>query len=68
LAQKPEAKRPLGKHRHSWEHDIEINLNEVDLEVMELIEMLPNRDQWPALDKMVKNVCIPSISGKFWAS
>jgi len=32
LVGKPEEKRPLGRHRHRWEDDIKMDLQEVEYE------------------------------------
>jgi hypothetical protein len=32
LVGKPEGKRPLGRHRHRWEYNIKMDLQEVELE------------------------------------
>jgi len=31
LVGKPEGKRPLGRHRHKWEYNIKMDLQEVEL-------------------------------------
>ena len=44
-----ERKRPIGRHRHKWEDNIRVDLQEVDCEVMERIELAQDRDSWQAL-------------------
>jgi len=39
LVGKPEGKRPLGRHRHRWENNIKMDLQEVGCRVMDWIEL-----------------------------
>jgi hypothetical protein len=56
---KPEGKRPLGRTRHRWADDIEINLRERGWDGMDWIELAQGRDQWRALVNMVLNIRVP---------
>jgi hypothetical protein len=49
LVGKPEGKRPLGKPRHRWEHNIKAVLQEVGCGGMGWIEQAKDRERWWAL-------------------
>jgi hypothetical protein len=59
LVGKPEGKRPLGKPRHRWEDNIEMDLQEMGCGVMDWIELAQDRDRWRALVNAVANVWVP---------
>jgi hypothetical protein len=42
---KPEGKRPLGRHRHIWEDDIKMDLQEGGCGGMDWVELAQNRDR-----------------------
>jgi len=46
LVGKPEGKRPLGRPRHRWEDNIEMNLQEVGCGGMDWIELSQDRYIW----------------------
>jgi len=46
LAGKPGGKRPLGRPRHRWEDNAEMNLKEIDWKSVELIHLTQDRGQW----------------------
>ena len=46
---KPEGKRPLGKPRRRWENNIKMDLQEVGCGDMDWIDMVQDKDRWPAL-------------------
>jgi len=54
-----ERKRPIGRHRHKWEDNIRVDLQEVDCEVMERIELAQDRDSWQALVNAVMKLRFP---------
>ena len=56
---KTEGKRPLGRHRHSWEDNIMMDLQEVRLGGMDWIELAQDRYRWWALVTMVMNLQVP---------
>ena len=56
---KPEGKRPLGRPRHRWEDNIEVDLQEVGCGGMDWIELAEDRDSWRALVFMVMNLRVP---------
>jgi hypothetical protein len=45
LAGKPEGKRPLGRHRHRWEFNMNLDLQEVKWEGMDWIDLAQGRDR-----------------------
>ena len=51
LLGKPEGKKPLGRHRHRWEDNIKMDLQEVEFEGMYWIDVDQDRDSWRALVK-----------------
>jgi hypothetical protein len=46
LVGKSEGKRPLGRHRHRWPHDIRMDLREIGWEVVDWVYLAQDRDQW----------------------
>jgi hypothetical protein len=42
-SQKPEGKRPLGKHRRRWEDNIRMDLREIAWEVVDWIHVAQDR-------------------------
>jgi hypothetical protein len=44
LVGKPRVKRPLGRPRHRWEDNIEMDLQEVKFEGMDWIDVTQDRD------------------------
>ena len=59
LVGKPEGKSPLGRPRHRWEDNIEVDLQEVGCGGMDWIELAEDRDRWRALVFMVMNLRVP---------
>ena len=53
LVGKPERKRPLGRPRHTWKHNVNMDLQEVGCGGMDWIELAQGRDRWPALVNVV---------------
>jgi len=56
LMGKPEGKRPLGRPRRRWEDNNKMDLQEVGCEVMDWIELAPDRGRWRALVNAVMNL------------
>jgi len=46
LVGKPEGKRTLGRHRHRWEDNIKMSLQEVGWPGMGWIDLAEDRDRW----------------------
>ena len=59
LVGKPEGRRPLGRPRHRWEDNTEMNLKEVRCRVMGWFEQAQDRDRWMALVNAVMNLRVP---------
>jgi hypothetical protein len=47
--QKPEGKRPSGRHRHRWEDNIVMVHKEIRWEGVMWLHLHHNRDQWQAV-------------------
>ena len=56
---KPEGKSPLGRHRHRWQDNIKMDLDEVGCGGMDWIELAQDRDRWRALVIAVMNIRVP---------
>ena len=56
LVEKPEGKRPLGRHRRRWEDIITMDLQEVGCGGVDWIELAQDRDRWRALVNAVMNL------------
>jgi hypothetical protein len=56
---KPEGKRPLGRPRHRWEDNIEMDLREIGWGGMGWIHLAQYRYQWRAHVNMVMNLQVP---------
>jgi hypothetical protein len=48
LVEKPEGKRPFGRHRHRWEDDIRMDLREIGWECGDWMHPAHERYQWQA--------------------
>jgi hypothetical protein len=59
LVEKPEGKRPLGRHRRRWENNIKMDLQEVRCGGMDWIELAQDRDRWRALVIAVMKLQVP---------
>jgi hypothetical protein len=56
LVGKPERKRPLGRPRRRWVHNIKMNLREIGWDGMDWSDVPQDRDQWRALVNTVMNL------------
>jgi hypothetical protein len=58
LVGKPEGKRLLGRPRHRWEDNINMDLQEVGSGDMDWIEWVQDRDRWWAHVNVVMNLLV----------
>ncbi|KAJ4439148.1 hypothetical protein ANN_15105 [Periplaneta americana] len=56
LVGRPEGKRPLGKPRRRWEHNIKMDLKEVGYDGRDWINLAQDRDQWRAYVRAAMNL------------
>jgi hypothetical protein len=63
LVRKPEGRIPLGRPRHRWIDNIQIDLLEIGLSVVDWIDLAQDRYRWRAL---VNAVIEPPSSIKCW--
>ena len=54
-----EGKKPLGRHRHRWEDNIKMDLQEVGWGGMDWLELAEGRDRGWVLVNVVLNVRVP---------
>ena len=59
LVGKQEGKRPLGRPRHRWVHNIRMDLQEVECGYMDWIGLAQDRDRWRTLVSAVMNLRVP---------
>jgi hypothetical protein len=59
LLGKPECKRPLGKPRRRWVHNIKLGLREIGWDGMDWINLAQNGDQWRALVNTEMSLRVP---------
>jgi hypothetical protein len=59
LVGKTEGKRPLGRPRLRWDHNIKMGLQEVGCGGMDWIELANDRDKWRAFVNAVMNFRVP---------
>jgi len=60
---KPKGKSPLRRHRHRWEVNIKLDVQEVEFEVMDWMEMAQDRNRLRALVNAVMNFRAHKIWG-----
>jgi hypothetical protein len=59
LIGRPKSKRPLGKPRHWWEYNINMDLVEIGIDEANWIWLAQDRVQWWAFVNMVMNIWVP---------
>jgi hypothetical protein len=59
LIGKPEGKRPLGRPRRRWIHNIKTDLFEIGVSVVDWIGLAQDRYRWRALVNSVMNLRVP---------
>jgi hypothetical protein len=59
LVEKPEGKRPIGRHRCRWENDIKMDFQEVRGSCGDWMELAQDMDMWRALVSTVMNFRVP---------
>ena len=59
LVGKPEGERPLGRPRHRWDDNINMDLQEVGCEGMDWIEVAQDGDRWREIVNAVMKLRIP---------
>ena len=59
LVGKPEGKRPLGRRRLRWVHNIRMDLQEVGCGYVDWIGLAQERDRWRTLVSAVMNLRVP---------
>ena len=59
LVGKPEGKRPLGRPRRRWVHNIRMDLQEVGCGHVDWIGLAQDRDGWRKLVNAVMNLRVP---------
>jgi hypothetical protein len=59
LVEKPEGKRPLGRPRRRWEHNIRMDLREIRWEGVDWMHLAQDRDQWRTLVSTIMNLWVP---------
>ena len=56
---KPDGRRPLGRPRHRWEDNIQMDLEEVGGGCGDWMELAQDMDGWQALVSTVMNLRVP---------
>jgi hypothetical protein len=58
FVRKPEGKKPLGRPRHRWKDNTNMDLKEIEWEG-DWINLAQDRDKWYAVLNTVKNLWVP---------
>jgi len=56
---KPGGKRPFGRARRRWGHNIKMDIREVGCGGIDWIELAQDSDWWRALVNVVMNIRVP---------
>jgi len=59
LVGKPEGKRLFGRPRHRWEHNMKMDLQEMECGGMDWIHLAQDRDRGRALVNVVMSLSVP---------
>jgi hypothetical protein len=59
LVGRPKDKRPLGRPRHRWEDNIQMDLGEIGINGANWIQLAQDRGQWRAFVNTVMNLQVP---------
>jgi hypothetical protein len=65
LKGKPEGKRPLGRPRRWWVHNIRMDIGEVGWSDVDWIGLAQDRNRWRALVNSVLNLQDPCNAGNY---
>jgi hypothetical protein len=66
LVGEPEGRRPLGRHRRSWEDNIKMDLREIEWQVVDWIHLAQDGVKWRALVNMIMSLRVPNMAGNFF--
>ena len=55
----PADKRPLGRLRHRWEHNIRMGVKEIGINTRNWVDLAQDRDYWRALVNAALNLRVP---------
>jgi hypothetical protein len=59
LVGRPEGRRPLGRPRHKWIHNIKMDILEIELSVVDWIGLAQDKYRWRALVNPTMNLRVP---------
>jgi hypothetical protein len=59
LVRRPEGRRPLGRHRRTWEDNMKMDLREIGFRDVNWIDLAQDRDRWQAVVNTVMNLRVP---------
>jgi len=65
---KPVRKKPLGRPRHRWGHNIKMDIQEVGCEGINWIDVAQNWERWRVLVNAVMNLRVLNNVGNFMTS
>jgi hypothetical protein len=59
LTGNPTGKRPLGRPRYRWEHNIRMDLEEIGINAWNWVDSAQDRDYWRTLVNAALNLRVP---------
>ena len=68
LVGEPEGKKPLGRPRRRWVHNVRMDLPKVGCGYVDWIGLAQDRDRWRTLASAVMNLRVPWNAGNFLTS